>query len=164
MFRRVNFKQRLLYIFIVLSIVVFFALIWLLSQNDLNSSNSKNNGLDNLIVRTLLSDKTLPLASVQNCRMPFNECFNIYRCAYNRENRINVYVYPFTKYLDAYGVQISPDISREFYDLVKALKESVYYTSNAEKACLIVPPIDMLNQRRLDVKNVGRILSNLPRY
>ena len=156
MLRGVNFKQRLFCIVIVVALFFVVALlIW--PQND---SKAK------IVVDSQIIAPNIPLSSpfVKSCRMHTNECFNIYRCSYNERGKIDVYVYPFTNYFDENGRQISPSFSKEFYELIMAIKSSDYYTNDMEKACVIIPPIDLLNQRRINVSHAGQILSSLPRF
>ena len=162
MFRGLNFKQRLFYLIVVilfLTLVVLF--LWSENDNNLPPEPDTKVSIDS---QTIAPNIPLPLPSVQSCRMHTNDCFNIYRCGYNEGDKISVYVYPFTNYFGDEGQQISPSFSREFYDLIMAIKESNYYTSDIDKACIIVPPLDLLNQRRVNVKHAGQILSSLPRY
>ena len=159
--RGVNFKHRLAYLAAFL--LALAAVILVLRFNNRHSFD-ENDSKETVYSRTVAANIPLPMPSFQTCRMHSNDCFNIYRCGYNEDNKISVYVYPFTNYFDEHGIQISPIYSREFYDLLVGLKESGYYTSNMETACIIVPSLDMLNQRRTDVANAGRILSSLARY
>lgn len=157
MLRGVNFKQRLFCIIIVVALFFVVALlIW--PQNE--SIHSK------IVVDSQIIAPNIPLSSpfVKSCRMHTNECFNIYRCGYNERGKIDVYVYPFTNYFDENGRQISPSFSKEFYELIMAIKSSDYYTNDMEKACVIIPPIDLLNQRRINVSHAGQILSSLSRF
>lgn len=96
------------------------------------------------------------------CR--FHTCFDVYRCGYNEKKLLSVYVYPLSHYKDERGKTIEVrDISEEFYDLLLAIKNSNYYTSDRNKACIIVPSIDTLNQNGLHLEQTARILSNQPR-
>ena len=156
--RAVNFKQRLPYVTaIAVAFFVVVAFLWL--QND--SKRDSKIVIDSQIIAPNIP---LPLPFVEKCRMHTNECFNVYRCSYNERNKIDVYVYPFTNYFDEKGQQISPSFSKEFYELVMAIKESDYYTNDMNKACVIIPPIDLLNQRRINITHAGQILSSLPRF
>lgn len=162
MFRGMNFKERVFYLIaIVLILAALVMIIW--PDNDQNNLLPETDTLETTDYQIIASNVPLPLPWNENCRMHTNDCFNIYRCGYNEGNKISVYIYPFINYLNEEGLQISPSFSKEFYDLVTAIKESKYYTSNMEKACIIVPPLDMLNQRRIKPGNAGQILSSLPR-
>jgi glucuronyl/N-acetylglucosaminyl transferase EXT2 len=161
MFRGMNFKKRLVYLLVIILILALLVL-FLWSENERDSpSLEPDTKVDS---QTIASNIPLPLLSIESCRMHTNDCFNIYRCGYNDGGRISVYVYPFTNYFDDEGLQISPSFSKEFYHLVKAIEESTYYTSHIDKACIIVPPLDLLNQMRVDNRHAGQILSSLPRY
>lgn len=158
MLRGVTFKQRLLYVSVIL-IAVFVVVAFLCLQSDSGSGNK-------IVVHSqiIAPNVPLPLPFVEKCRMHTNECFNVYRCSYNERGKIDVYVYPFTNYFDETGQQISPSFSKEFHELIMAIKESDYYTNDMNKACVIIPPIDLLNQRRINVTHAGQILSSLPRF
>lgn len=97
-----------------------------------------------------------------NCRM-YN-CFNIYKCdeQANNSNKISVYLYPLSTYLDHNGGEISPPISKEFYQLYAAVADSEYYTDDPSTACILIPPLDLLNQDSFSPKDAGYILSSLP--
>ena len=162
MFRGVNFKFRLIYliaIFVTLSVVILF--VWPDNGHNSDAETHSQVAIDS---QTIADTIPLPLPSFQSCRMHTNDCFNIYRCGYNEGDKISVYVHPFTNYFDEQGKQVSPAFSREFYDMIMAIKESGYYTSDMDEACIIVPPIDLLNQRRINVRHAGQILSSLSRY
>lgn len=99
--------------------------------------------------------------TVQECH--YHDCFDVYRCG-SETNRISVYIYPMKKYVDESGVPITGQISREFYEVLNAIANSPFYTSNADQACLLVPSIDLLNQNTMRVKEMGQVLNRLPRY
>ncbi|XP_063970876.1 exostosin-2-like [Lytechinus pictus] len=99
--------------------------------------------------------------TVQECH--YHDCFDVYRCG-SDTNRISVYIYPMRKYVDESGVPITGQISREFYEVLNAIANSPFYTSNADQACLLVPSIDLLNQNTMRVKEMGQVLNRLPRW
>jgi glucuronyl/N-acetylglucosaminyl transferase EXT2 len=103
-----------------------------------------------------------PLKTDFKCRM--FSCFDIYRCKFNENNLISVYVYPFNEFVDEVGntIHVKP-VSKQLYELLTAMKRSSYYTEDRENACIVVPSLDMLNQNGLDLDSVTKILLSLPR-
>ena len=163
MFRGLNFRQRLFFL-LVITLILAVVVLFLWSENDHNIASKPETKVATVDSQTIASNVPLPLPSIESCRTHTNDCLSIYRCGYNSAGTISVYVYPFTNYFDDEGLQISPSFSREFYYLVTAIKESSYYTSDMDKACIIVPPLDLLNQRRVNSKHAGQILSSLPSW
>ncbi|XP_071791199.1 exostosin-2-like [Asterias amurensis] len=98
-----------------------------------------------------------------NLKCHYYNCFDVYRCGYNL-NRISVYIYPLKKYVDEHGEPITEPISKEFYEMLRTIAESSYYTSDPEKACLFVPAIDLLDQSRIGVERTGQVLAQLPKW
>ncbi|XP_039259213.2 exostosin-2-like [Styela clava] len=97
-----------------------------------------------------------------NCRM--YSCFNVYKCdgQAKNQNKISVYLYPLAKYVTETGDELTPSISKEFYELYTAIADSEYFTDDPNNACLFIPPVDLLNQNNLNVKDVAQVLSSLP--
>ena len=84
----------------------------------------------------------------QKCRM--ETCFNFSRCA----NGFKVYLYPSYE-----------QISKIYEDILTAIKESPYYTSDPDDACLLIPSLDTLNRDKLGqeyVQNLQERLYQLP--
>ncbi|KAK6641325.1 hypothetical protein RUM44_013034 [Polyplax serrata] len=79
-----------------------------------------------------------------------------------RDHKIQIYVYPLRTYFDDQGNQITPQISLEYYKILKTIVNSKYYSPNPEEACILVPSIDTLNQNRLKQNEVSKALSTLP--
>ena len=67
------------------------------------------------------------------------------------------------EYVDEHGEPITEPISKEFYEMLRTIAESSYYTSDPEKACLFVPAIDLLDQSRIGVERTGQVLAQLPK-
>lgn len=104
-----------------------------------------------------------PLPPKGDLECSYFTCFDVYRCSYET-NRISLYIYPMKKYMDEAGEPILGQISREFYDILIAISESQFFTPDPDKACIFVPPLDLLNQNSMNVEKVGQILAQLPRY
>ncbi|KAK8379154.1 hypothetical protein O3P69_019178 [Scylla paramamosain] len=100
-----------------------------------------------------------PTPSRHNCH--YYNCFNVYRCGRNGNQRLSVYVYPLARYVDEEHVAIKP-MSREFFEVLDTVLNSEYHTANPEEACVLVPPIDTLNENSLRRDKIGQALSMLP--
>lgn len=91
------------------------------------------------------------------------DCFDVYRCGHGRvADRMSVYVYPLKRYVDATngGLDVAP-LSREFHRVLRAIRQSVYYTADPLEACVFVPSIDVLNENRVDGELVSTALAGL---
>nr|XP_002119284.3 exostosin-2-like [Ciona intestinalis] len=99
-----------------------------------------------------------------NCKM-YN-CFDIYRCGSdeNHPNKMKVFLHPLSQYTDESGASITPSLSKEFVEMYYAIAQSDYYTGDPDNACIFIPPVDMLNQNRLNVQKVGQLLTKLPHW
>jgi len=89
------------------------------------------------------------------------DCFNIYKCGHRDQTKIQIYVYPLYHYDDEAGNSVT-SISIEFFKILKTIVNSPYYTPNPDEACILVPSIDTLNQNRLRVKDISRVITSLP--
>jgi glucuronyl/N-acetylglucosaminyl transferase EXT2 len=157
-----------------------------------SSINSTNNSSNDLINNrrndlTIEESKYLVLKDFQNSvdyivdeksaqSLPTNDscnhfnCFDVYRCG-NHENGIDlneelisVYIYPSINYIDSNSRPISSRISEEFWELLKAITDSPYYTSNPSNACLFIPNIDFLNQNNVRLEESQQILASLSHW
>lgn len=104
-------------------------------------------------------DKLAELSRQRNPNCSIFDCFNVYRCG-NHQNKIYIYIYPFIEY---YSIDRKSNtfITKEFYLILKAIKNSPYYTTNPKEACLFVPSIDLLNQNLIDKSLVEKALASL---
>lgn len=98
------------------------------------------------------------------------DCFDVYRCGQaGSADRMSVYVYPLRTFVDAAaaadgvgGVEtVVAPLSRDFHRVLRAIRESVYYTPDPHEACVFVPSVDLLNQNRVDVEAAGKALASL---
>ncbi|XP_029671569.1 exostosin-2 isoform X3 [Formica exsecta] len=103
----------------------------------------------------------LAVSDATNSSCTYFTCFNVYRCG-SRGNKLLVYVYPPKIYLDSVGRPVTNQMTREFYQILNAIINSKFYTSNPYEACIFVPSIDTLNQNRLRLQEVSRALRSLP--
>lgn len=100
-------------------------------------------------------------ARARNENCSYWDCFNIYRCG----ERLSIYIYPLIDYHDAEHPNAPSSLSilsREFFELLKIIAESPYYTTDPTKACLLMPSIDTLNLKRIDPATVSKALASLP--
>lgn len=98
----------------------------------------------------------------RNSSCAFHTCINVYRCGYNDETKVRVYIYPIKQYLNEAGTSITALMSREFGEILQTIVDSPFYTADPDTACLFVPSIDLLNQNRIFTKETGKVLSSLP--
>ena len=105
-----------------------------------------------------------PPARPRDPTCTFYTCFDVYHCGYNDDNRISVYIYPRANHLDEEGLPITLPLSKEFHEVLQTVMDSIYYTNDPEKACLFLPPLDLLNQNNIRLKETSKILASLPRY
>lgn len=128
-------------------------------SSDRHSSSSDD---DSKNVIRVAKNLPSPLKTDLKCRM--FSCFDIYRCKFNENSLISVYVYPFNEFIDEEGnrIHLKP-VSQQFYELITAIKRSSYYTNDRKSACVVVPSIDLLNQNGLDLTSVQNMLLSLPR-
>lgn len=94
----------------------------------------------------------------------FHTCLDVYFCGYNDYTRISVYVYPLHEFTDEAGAAILLPMSKEFYEIIEAVMESPFYTSDPTTACLFVPIVDVLNQNRVRLKETSQSLAALERW
>ena len=123
--------------------------------------------LKNILTSQLNLDKinSLPSSSADNlqksseykssCR--WESCFDIFNCT-----KINIYLYPLDR-RTVNSKEITPAVSKEFYQLYKSISSSPYYTENAENACLKIAPYDVLSIST-ETKKIGTILHSLPNW
>ncbi|CAH1390204.1 unnamed protein product [Nezara viridula] len=164
-----SYKRFFIFLFLVLLVSILIVLVGLLnflpgsiysSENNYECLNLKN--LDNIPEVTLPTDS--PISSGPNPKCSYYDCFNIYKCGHKGSSKILVYVYPLIKYYDLKGNPVTSQMSKEFYQLLKTITESKYYTPNPLEACLFVVSIDTLNQNRFRAKETSQALASLPHW
>lgn len=162
-----SYKRFFIFLFLVLLVSILIVLVGLLnflpgsiysSENNYECLNLKN--LDNIPEVSLPIDS--PISSGPNPKCSYYDCFNIYKCGHKGSSKILVYVYPLIKYYDSKGNPVTSQMSKEFYQLLKTITESKYYTPNPLEACLFVVSIDTLNQNRFRAKETSQALASLP--
>lgn len=105
-----------------------------------------------------------PSASPRQESCTFHTCLDVYFCGYNDHTRISVYVYPLHEFTDEAGAAILLPMSKEYYEIIEAVIESPFYTSDSSTACLFVPIVDVLNQNRVRLKKTSQSLAALKRW
>ncbi|KAG0712140.1 Exostosin-2 [Chionoecetes opilio] len=103
----------------------------------------------------------LPAPTRHDCH--YYNCFNVYRCGRNGNQRLSVYVYPLARYVDEERVAIKP-VSREFYEVLDAILTSEYHVGSPEEACVLIPPIDTLNENNLRRDKIAQAFAMLPHW
>lgn len=107
------------------------------------------------------SSSALAEPRIESCS--YYTCFDVYRCGH-RHDQVTVYVYPIFNYVDEHGKELTRQASREFMELLEAIQQSKFYTSDPTKACLLIPSLDTLNQEGLNLNAVSQILNSLPHW
>ncbi|XP_030759809.1 exostosin-2 [Sitophilus oryzae] len=148
--------------------LLFISTIIILSLPFINFSNDPLKHFEKINLNNVHKLVEVKLSLEEPSRSPRDlkcthwDCFNIYNCGRTGHDRIAVYVYPLRKYVDANGVPVTESISKEYYQLLKAIVSSKYYTSNPEEACIYVPSIDTLNEERILLNFTSQALNQLP--
>lgn len=146
---------------------LFFILMLSLAYRTFRSGETDNDTV--YLPLTLDDPNTFPakivradssLASTTNLSCTFFGCFDVYRCG-TRGNKLLVYVYPPKSYVDPFGTPIAGQMSREFYEILRTIVSSKFYTPDPHEACIFIPSIDTLNQNRLKLRRVSQALRSL---
>lgn len=136
----------------------------LLLQTPIKSKQNVNNyiSLESLNdVEDVTIDKTVPLTK-RNEKCTYFNCFNVYRCNHGGTSNLLIYIYPIKHYVDEKNIPVGSFISKEYFDILTTIQKSKYFTPNPEKACIFIPPIDVLNQNRFRPRETSLALSSLP--
>ena len=90
-------------------------------------------------------------------------CFAINKCAYREQDKVGVYVSPLYSFVDeAARTVLTPEISREYAELLGAIRTSPYNEPDQSKACVTLPHVDTLNGNTMDMNTVSDMLRSLP--
>lgn len=91
-------------------------------------------------------------------------CFDIHRCGRNGRQKLSIYVYPIEKFV-VDGKPLYAEgrkLSREFYEFIDAIRQSPFYVSNPNEACIFVPSIDLIALGpKISSKDLNAALSSL---
>ena len=96
------------------------------------------------------------------CHFSSPDCFNVYRCG-SEQGQLKVYIYPPTSYVREGGEPVL-EMSEEWFQMMSAVYSSQYYTAEPDRACLLLPSLDLLNIDKADLGLVGSLLSSLPHW
>lgn len=144
----------LLLVFILILFGIFFEAAFTAT------ANSKEKVKKALPVKNIQDDKEENHSKAQkNCR--FNSCFNLFKCHVNYEWNVKVYIYPETRFVTQENKQIFPDTSKEFQQIISAIRESDFWTNNSSEACLFVPNVDILSEKAVLIRPASKALSTL---
>lgn len=161
---RVHTRSVLL-VGILCSVLFIFSLeLWPPLFSDDETEVNSNSPLVDSDVSEIRLKIGSPVPDERDSKCLMHNCFDIFRCKVNENKLISVYVYPDTRFLDEEGKTINKPMSQEFYELLTTIVESKYYTPDIGKACIIVPSIDTLNQKGLDLRWTARSLAELPSW
>ncbi|XP_034476755.1 exostosin-2 [Drosophila innubila] len=94
----------------------------------------------------------------RNVNCTFWDCLNIYKCEHDT---LKVYIYPLQEFLDEKSDKVASTLSSEYFQILEAVLNSRYYTSNPNEACLFLPSLDLLNQDGFDKHLAGPALASL---
>ncbi|KAM8712579.1 hypothetical protein ACLKA7_012989 [Drosophila subpalustris] len=94
----------------------------------------------------------------RNVNCTFWDCLNIYKCEHDT---LKVYIYPLQEFLDEKSDKVATTLSSEYFQILEAVLNSRYYTSNPNEACLFLPSLDLLNQDVFDKHLAGPALASL---
>lgn len=148
------------YYLIAICVAIWIAIIYILvliSSFTRSSNLNQRISLDLNAVEVLQLQSDAELTRAHNGNCSFWDCFNVYRCG----EKMSIYIYPLVDYVEDEQSTLSV-MSKEFFEILKIIIESPYYTSNPNEACILVPSIDMLNLKRIDLGLVAKALATLP--
>ena len=102
------------------------------------------------------------VTSKESCR--FHTCFEVNSCILSQEDQIRVYVHDTYEFHSGVTLETHvPEVSREYAEILDAVRGSRYYEKNISEACVVIPSVDTLNQKQQDVELVSLLLNSLPR-
>lgn len=152
-------EQKIYYV--TICIIIWIAIIYvIIISSPITHANERNQriSLDLTAVEKVNLENDAELTRNRNENCSYWDCFNVYRCG----ERLSIYVYPLLDYIDSDDKTSSLSIlSREFFEILKILIESPYYTSDPKEACILVPSIDTLNFNRIKPSTIAKALATL---
>ncbi|KAK9880394.1 hypothetical protein WA026_010273 [Henosepilachna vigintioctopunctata] len=116
----------------------------------------------NIAKAPVIEVKTSSVSKTRNANCTHWDCFDIYKCGHTGHERISVYVYPIKKYVDSDRTPATLTFSKEYFELIKTVVNSKYYTTNPKEACIFIPSIDTLNQETINTNITSFALRMLP--
>ena len=166
-----NYFILLFYILLIIlltSLSLFMFFFWF-SSHSINSNNQYFllNQAKNLVLintneapQVIIEDDQVQATTTNDSCNHYN-CFDVYRCG---DEGIKVFVYPNVNYIDSNQMSLSNPHSEEFYQLIKAIIDSPYFTWDPSKACLFIPNIDLLSQNYVKLEETSQILAELSHW
>lgn len=157
-------KEQKIYGGVICLAIWLFVIYFIFGNWFLNSSNDRIDriSLELTDVEKIVLDNDAELARGHNDNCSYWDCFDVYRCG----ERLTIYVYPLVNYMDANDVNEEHGtmryLSREFFEILKIISESPFYTADPKEACVFVPSIDTLNLNRAKEGLVAKALASLP--
>lgn len=162
-FRRLPFQTRFKACNVCVFIGVLLLLSLLIGHLLLNSNGTFSISKQKRVLKPLqLSGKEENFKTT--CR--FHTCFEINDCMFDVNDKIGVYVYPQFEFITAGASDIShtytPQLSKEYQEILKAIRSSPYYQPNASRACMFVAALDTLNQNGMRLDLMTALFNSLP--
>ncbi|VDK89388.1 unnamed protein product, partial [Onchocerca ochengi] len=137
------------FLFILVLLVIYRRYFKLASE--LPAVSSYITEMELLSIQTLYRTEEWPI-KISECTM--SQCFDLSRCL--AHDTFRVYVYPSDN---------NSMMSTVYSNILKVIRESIYYTDDPQKACLFVLSIDTVDRDRRSenyVKHVNELIENLP--
>ncbi|CAG0879673.1 unnamed protein product [Darwinula stevensoni] len=74
---------------------------------------------------------------------------------------LSVFIYDYVNFVDENGIAVGERISKEYFEILRTIRRSKWYTSNPAVACIFIPALDLLNQERIRLEAAGTALKSL---
>lgn len=147
-----NTNERIYVISACLLLVIFLLLVtyyvkkitWLNYDTRSDYITDDNKKFNSKLPQPFLRNQKNP--EIMNLSCNFFTCFNVYQCG-TQGSKLLVYVYPFKNHTN-----LSNQMTREYYKILKTIMMSKYYTSNPREACIFVPSIDLLHSSNANIQ------------
>lgn len=115
--------------------------------------------------KTFIGSKDSISASDTNCL--YYNCFDVYKCGEN-SHKIQVHISDPQKVLvqnsnPENGQEISI-LTKDYVDILQAIIESDFYTEDPSKACIFIPPFNLLNEADLDSIAASKALTKFENW
>ena len=161
-------KATLIITTIVVVVVALALLVALGGADSTTTTTSRRSPREALVIDTNRGgEETSDDDSLRPSSCHFHTCFDVLRCGLAESGRIGVHISPPSgRIVDATTGRLALDStpSRQFAELLLAVESSPYYESNPDAACLVLPAVDTLNERRVDRRRVESVLRALPAW
>ena len=94
----------------------------------------------------------------------FHSCFDVYKCG-GSQNKILVHISKPKRIFTAFSEQkeVSP-FTKDFVDILEAITKSEFYTDDPKKACIFVPPLNLLSEEILDPISSSKALKKMSNW